>query len=379
MTAAIRLSASLHSNALLTIDLDAIGANYRLLKDKAGFATCAGVVKADAYGLGIEAVAKRLWDEECRLFFVATVDEGIALRAALGEQAKIAVLSGFLRGAEVEFISRGLIPVLNDQEDLRYWRSAARASERTLPAMLQFDTGMSRLGMPPAQVDAVANDEEALKGLDVLYIMSHLASADEHGDPQSEEQRARFDEGYDQLSRYVERPRGSLANSAGVFLGKDYLYDMVRPGIALYGGNPTPHTDNPMQPVVKLSARILQIREIPEGASVGYGASWTADRPSRIATLGIGYADGFLRTGSNRAHVAFGELKAPLAGRISMDLTGVDVTDIPEQACRPGDYVEIIGPNMPLDTAATEHMTISYEMLTSLGNRYRRVYETANG
>ena len=378
-TTADRFPASLTSNAVLTIDLDAIAANYRLLKDKAGSAKCAGVVKADAYGLGIEAVAKRLWAEDCRLFFVATVDEAITLRQILGQHADIAVLSGYIRGAEVEFITHNLIPVLNDLEDIRYWRSAARASERKLPAMLQFDTGMSRLGLTPSQVMTVHEDPDQLKGLEIQYIMSHLASADEINSPQSADQLAKFHDGYHKLGKHADRMRGSLANSSGIFLGADYLYDMVRPGIALYGGNPTPHTDNPMQPVIKLTARILQIRDIPEGQSVGYGASWTADRPSRIATLGLGYADGFLRTGSNRGHVPFGSLKAPIVGRISMDVTGIDVTDIAPEACRPGDHVEIIGPNRDLDTVSAEHMTISFEILTSLGNRYRRVYETANG
>ncbi|MEO0393892.1 MAG: alanine racemase [Pseudomonadota bacterium] len=370
------MPSSLNANAVLTVDLDALGANYRLLKDKIGGAVCAGVVKANGYGLGSGVVAQRLWREGCRLFFVATIDEAITLRDALGDEAAIATLSAYVRGSEVELIRYNLIPVLNDQEDIRYWRSAARASDRHLPAMIQFDTGMSRLGLPPDQLDAVADDPDAFQGLDVHYTLSHLASADVAGSPQNEEQLTRFTAGYNRLSRHIDQNRASFANSAGIFLGHDYHLDMVRPGIALYGGNPTPHTDNPMQPVVKLTARILQIREIPAGQSVGYGASWTAERPSRIATLGLGYADGFLRTGSNQGHVAFGTLKAPIVGRISMDLTGIDVTDIAPEICRPGDQIEIIGDHRPVDDAATDHMTISYEMLTSLGNRYRRVYET---
>lgn len=358
------------SNALLRIDLDAIASNYQALRERSGSAMCAGVVKANAYGLGIEPVAKRLWAAGCRFFFVATLDEAIELRGIL-DDAQIAVLSCYTQGAEVEMITHQIIPVLNDPSDLHRWRSASRAAARKLPAILHVDTGMSRLGLSPDQLDEVADDPDALKGFDLRYVMSHLASADEAETAQNEEQLSAFRTVLEKLPDI----RASLANSAGIFRGAEFLFDLTRPGIALYGGNPTPWTDNPMKPVVRLTARILQVREIPAGTPVGYGATWIAERDSKIATLGLGYADGFLRQGSNAGHIAFGNLQAPIAGRISMDLTGVDVTDIPFDACRTGDHVEVIGPHRLIDHVAAEHGTIGYEILTSLGNRYKRVYE----
>ena len=368
---------SLNSNAILRVNLDAIAANYRKLRDRVEPAICAGVVKADAYGLGIGKVAPVLWDNGCRWFFVATVDEAIELRRILPE-AEIAVLSNYLRGTEVELISNKLVPVLNDPADFACWSSASRAAGRKLPAIIQLDTGMSRLGMMPEDVEKLAGDQDAFKGFTIKFIMSHLASADVHDSEQNLQQLDNFRNALALLEPLEPNAKACFANSAGIFLGSNYLYNMVRPGIALYGGNPTPHLSNPMSPVVQLSARVLQVRDVPAGTHVGYSATWTAKRPSRIATLGLGYADGFLRTGSGKGRVAFGDLNAPIIGRISMDMTGIDVTDIATEACRPGDYVEIIGPNRPLDDVATDHQTISYEILTSLGKRYRRVYETSH-
>ncbi|MBV6632215.1 MAG: alanine racemase [Alphaproteobacteria bacterium] len=360
------------SNSLLRIDLDAIARNYQALQQRSGSAMCAGVVKANAYGLGIEEVANRLWAAGCRFFFVATLDEAIELRSHL-DDAQIAVLSCYTQGSEVEMITHRIIPVLNDPGDLHRWRSASRAAARKLPAILHVDTGMSRLGLTPDQFDEVAEDPEALKGFDLRFVMSHLASADVEETEQNQQQLSAFRSVMEKLPE----TRASFANSAGIFRGAEYIFDLTRPGMALYGLNPTPWTDNPMTPVVRLSARILQVRDIPAGTPVGYGASWVAERDSKIATLGLGYADGFIRQGGNSGHVPFGDLKAPIVGRISMDLTGVDVTDIPFDACRTGDYVEIIGPHRSVDDVATDHGTIGYEILTSLGNRYKRVYEGA--
>jgi alanine racemase len=368
----VQESKTLSSNAMLRVDLDAIARNWQKLRDRVEPATCAAVVKANAYGLGIAKVAPRLWAAGCRWFFVATLEEAIELRGILDE-ARIAVLSCYTQGAEVELISYNLVPVLNEPGDIHRWALAARAASRKLPAILHIDTGMSRLGLSPAQVEELAKEPGRLSGIDLRFVMSHLASAEETENPQNRLQLSRLQTVLGKLPS----ARACFANSSGIFLGKEYAFDMVRPGIALYGGNPTPGTDNPMSPVVRLSARILQLRDIPSGASVGYGGTWVAERPSRIATIGLGYADGFLRSGSGKGHVAFGDLLAPIVGRISMDLTGIDVTDIPVEACRTGDYVEIIGNHRSVDDVADDHGTICYEVLTSLGNRYRRVYETS--
>lgn len=361
---------TLSSNATLRIDLDAIAQNYQLLRERAQPAICAAVVKADAYGLGMQPVAARLWQAGCRWFFVATLEEAIALRGLLDE-ARIAVLACYTQGAEVELISHNLIPVLNEPGDIHRWGTACRASGRKLPAMLHVDTGMNRLGLSLPQVEALAHEPARLNGIDLKFVMSHLVSAEEPSHALNRTQLERFHIALGKLPGH----KGCLANSSGIFLGKDFAFDMVRPGIALYGGNPTPHTDNPMRPVIRLQARILQLREISAGETVGYNATWKAARDSRIATLGIGYADGLLRSGSDQAHVAFADLRAPVIGRISMDLTAIDVTDIPEEACRPGNFVELVGTHRHVDTLASELGTISYEVLTGLGQRFRRVYQ----
>ncbi|MBL6455360.1 alanine racemase [Belnapia sp. T6] len=351
--------------AVLTVDLGAIAANWRQL---AAAGPVAGVVKADGYGLGTAPVGRALLAAGCRHFFVAHLSEGVALRAAIGAGPMIAVLNGFPPGADD---GAGLVPVLNGLPDVAAWTAAARAAERALPAILHVDTGMARLGLDAGELERVAEDHGLLAGLDLRYVMTHLACADAPEHPLNADQARRFAAA---CARLPPAPR-SFANSSGLFLGPDFASDLGRPGCALYGINPTPGRPNPMRQAVGLEAPILQVREIAAGTPVGYGASWTAPRPSRIATVAAGYADGYLRALSGRATGILAGRPVPLVGRVSMDLITFDVTDVPPPA--PGDRIGLIGPGLTPDDLATAAGTIGYEILTSLGARYRREYRGA--
>ena len=327
----------------------------------------AGVVKADAYGLGAARVGPALRDAGCRHFFVAQLAEGVALREALGPGPMIAVLNGFAPGAEGD---AALLPVLNGLPDVEAHAAAGRRRGRAVPAILHLDTGMSRLGLDAREQEAVAADPSRLEGLDLRWLMTHLACADEPEHPLNAAQAARFAAICARLP--VAAPR-SVANSSGMFLGPAFASDLARPGCALYGINPTPGRPNPMRQAVRLDAPVLQVREIAPGDTVGYGATWTAGRTSRVATVAAGYADGYLRALSGRASGDFAGQSVPLIGRVSMDLIAFDVTDAPGIA--PGGAINLIGPggNTP-DEVAARAGTIGYEILTSLGNRYRREY-----
>jgi alanine racemase len=338
---------------LLTIDCGAILRNWRRLCQRHAPGAVAAVVKADAYGLGAAPVARALRDAGCRHFFVALPAEGEALRDALGDGPMVAVLNGFAPGTHPR-----LTPVLNSLDDVR--GHAGRA------AILHVDTGMARLGLDTGELEALAADPSPLRALDLRFVMTHLACADEAGHAMNMLQAQRFAAA---CARLPAAPR-SFANSAGIFLGPAFRSDLARPGAALYGVNPTPAEPNPMEPVVRLEVPVLQIREIPAGDSVGYGASWRAQRPSRIATLALGYADGWLRALSGHGFGVLHGVRAPFVGRVSMDLTTLDVTDIP--MARPGDLVEVLGAARDVDAVAALAGTIGYEVLTSLGARYAR-------
>ena len=353
-------------SALLRIDLGAIAENWRALALRAAPGAVAGVVKANAYGLGAARVAPALHAAGCRHFFVAHLSEGMALRAALGAGPMIAVLNGFAPGADQD---AALVPVLNSLDDVLAHAAAGRSAGRAQPALLHLDTGMARLGLDAGEQGRLAADHSLLAGLDLLYVMTHLACADEPGHPLNAAQAARFARACAALPKL----KRSFANSSGLFLGSDYASDLARPGCALYGINPTPGAANPMRQVVRLEAPILQIRHIPAGASVGYGASFIAARPSRIATIAVGYADGYLRCLSGQGVAAYRDMILPMVGRVSMDLITLDVTDAPGIA--PGETVQLIGGAAPSpDDLAARARTIGYEILTSLGDRYRRDY-----
>jgi len=361
------------AGAILTVDLGAIAANWRGLRD-AGRAEgkpveCAAVLKADAYGTGAAIVGPRLATEGCRQFFIAHLDEGIALRRVLPEHP-IYVLNGLMSGTEPDFVEHDLTPVLNHLGQLNAWRAAAQRFNRPLDAVVHVDTGMHRLGFSQEEAQVLVNERGRLRGLRLALLMSHLVVSEEPANPINGEQLSRF-------RAFVKAMPGapsSLANSSGIFLGPDYHFDLLRPGAALYGINPLPGQPNPMLPTVTLSARILQTRRIDAMQTVGYGAAWRSARPSRVATIALGYADGYFRTLINRTYVHLAGQRVPVIGRISMDLATIDVTDVPEAECQPGALVEVLGPNMTADDLADHARTNAYEVMTALGRRYARLY-----
>lgn len=340
------------TTGVLSIDLGAIARNWETLRDLHAPGDVAAVVKADAYGLGVAKVAPVLAAAGCRHFFVATPDEGLALRGILGEGPMVAVLDGFPGQAPPV-----LTPVLNSLDALRRHRGEA---------ILHLDTGMNRLGLSPAELDALAADPALLAGVTLRYVMTHLAAAEDPTHPLNARQRDAFAAACARLPR----ARRSLANSSGIFLGEGFRSELARPGAALYGINPTPGQDNPMEQVVGLRLPILQLREVQPGATVGYGAAWLATRPTRIATVAGGYADGIPRNWEGWGVLHGNEVR--LAGRISMDLMCLDVTDAPR--AREGDMVEILGLGQDPDDMAAAAGTIGYEVLTRLGRRFRREY-----
>lgn len=358
----------------LTIDLGAVAANYDIFRKQIG-AQCdvAGVVKANAYGTGLSPVAQTLFAKGSRRFFVATPEEGFALRQIL-PLAEIAVLGGGLPYNTDAFIDAHIEPVLNSLHDIALWRDAARKRDKTLPAIIHLDTGMNRLGLSADEGAMLINDPGLLRGLDVIIVMSHFACADEKYHPLTDTQYERFRK----FAEHFPRAKKSLANSSGIFRSKDFHYDMVRPGMATYGLNPTPEVKNPMNPVVKLEARVLQTRNVKTGETIGYSATHTFKGAGLTATVALGYADGFHRSLGNglggKAHVYWNGVACPLVGRVSMDLVTVDLSNLKGQLPQPGDWLEVLGPHQDADALATVAGTIGYEVLTNLGSRYQRVY-----
>ena len=355
------------SRAVLTIDLGAIVENHRRLRRQAPGSEVGAVVKADGYGLGAREVAAALRQSGCRTFFVAHPGEGVALRAALPD-ATIFVLHGLQEGSGEDLADAALIPVLNRPGELARYAALARQRERCLPAALQIDSGMCRLGFAEAELEGI--DRAQLDALDVRLVMSHLACAEEAANPMNQEQRARFE----RLRSLLPAAPASLANSSGIFLGPAFHYQLCRPGVALYGVNPTPAHANPMAPVVTLEAPVLQVHEVAGRGSVGYGATYRTRAGARIATVPVGYADGYLRSASNRATARIAGVEVPLAGRVSMDLISLDVSALPAEAVRPGTTVELIGGPDGVDRLAAAAGTIGYEVLTRLGSRLARRY-----
>jgi alanine racemase len=367
-------SAADRATAILVIDLAGIAANWQSLARLVEPANCAAVVKADGYGLGARQVAAALAAAGCRLFFVATIDEGIALRGALPETCEIAVLNGILPGCVGEFAEHRLIPVLNDPGQVGEWRAWV-ATQGDAPAMLHLDTGMSRLGLTLRELDALAGEPRGHSGGAWRAVISHLACADDPMHPLNEMQLARFAAAQKRLPH-----RGaSLAASSGIFLGREFRFDFVRPGAALYGVNPQPGRPNPMRQIVRLKGRILQIRHVDRGDPVGYGATHVMDAPGRLATVAVGYADGWLRSLSSRGSGRLAGNRVPLVGRVSMDLAVFDVSGIDPARAQPGGFIELLDEDYGVDSAAADAGTIGYEILTALGRRYRRVYCGAIG
>lgn len=362
---------SIHgAGALVTIDLNAICDNWRLLRAKVGPADCAAVVKADAYGLGALRVGPALAGAGCRHFFVAHLDEGMALRPHLPAQATVYVMHGVPPGAEAECAAHGLVPVLNSRQQIEAWRDVAAGLGRHLPAIVQVDSGMARLGLSAPELQQLARDPSAFDGIAVAYVMSHLACADEPDHPANAAQR----ENFVAARRLLPAAPATFANSSGIFLGAAYHFELARPGAALYGVEPVPGKPNPMQPVVRLQGKVIQTRTVAAGAAVGYSFSWVAPRASRIATVSVGYADGYLRSLSGQGSAWLGGVELPLVGRVSMDTITIDITALPEAAVSPGTLVDLLSPQHGVDDVAARAGTIGYEILTSLGSRYERCY-----
>jgi alanine racemase len=367
----------LSARAVLSVDLPALRANWARLNEVSGRAECAGVIKADAYGLGLAPIARALTSEGCKTFFVATVEEGRTARE-VQPGATIYVLDGLLPGAEPYYAGFDLRPALSSLAEVRDWAAYSRARGRKLAAALHIDTGINRLGMPEYEVEQLAAEPELLSQFEVTLVMSHLACADEPANPMNVAQRDRFN----YLRAKLPPAPASLSNSGGTFLGPSFHFDLVRPGIALYGGRAHEGKPNPMRTVVRMAARILQVREVAPGDTVGYGAIYKAQRRSRIATIACGYADGFLRalsvaTGEAGPVGFIGDYPVPIVGRVSMDNITVDVTDVPEELARRGGWVEVMGERVTLDDLTDRAGTIGYELLARLGPRVHRVYEGA--
>jgi len=354
----------------LTIDLDAIAANYRLLRERAAPAACAAVVKADAYGLGVEHVAPRLWREGCRIFFVASLEEAITLRKVLPE-AEITALNGLLPGEAAYYREYKLLPTLNDPGQIETWAQFCRSHD-PIPAAVHLDTGMSRLGLSPADQARLADDPARLKDFDFRYLLSHLACADTPEHPLNAQQRADFAA----IANRLPAATKSLAASSGIFLGSDWHFDMVRAGISIYGGAPNDMLPNPVAPVITLDGIVLQIRDVDSPETVGYGATHRFTGKSRVATIAAGYADGYLRSASGQATAYWGETVLPLVGRVSMDLITLDATKA--EGLSAGDTVQLIGPHYGINELSADAGTIPYEILTSLGRRYHRQYVGGN-
>lgn len=354
--------------ALLQISRTNLAGNYNLIRNKTK-AEVAGVIKADGYGTGIKQAFETLWNEGCRRFFVATPDEAATVRP-FQSSAEIFVLGGFYRDAGEYYAAHNIIPVLGSLEEIDRWAAFAKTSGKKLPAAIHFDTGINRLGLGADETKKLIADKSPLDALDLKLIMSHFACSDESG----HEMNARQARAFAQIAAAFPDTLKSLCNSSGIFRDAGWHYDVLRPGFALYGGNPTPETKNPMQPVVSLHVRILQTRDVKKGEAAGYGATHTFDRDTRTATVALGYADGIPRSGSNSARLFWNGHPCPIAGRISMDLTIVDIGGITGKAPQQGDLLEILGTRQSVDDLANDCGTIGYEILTSLGSRYERTY-----
>jgi alanine racemase len=359
-----------HAGGVLEIDLDGIVANWRFLSQSVAPAGCAAVVKAYAYGLGAEAVAGALAAAGCRRFFVATLDEGLALRGVLPDAVEIAVLNGPAPGSAAEFAAHRLVPVLNHPGQIDEWQRVAARRPAPLPAMLHVDTGMARLGLTAREFERLAEELRRPGAIGWRALISHLSCADQPDHPLNRQQYERFVA----ARRRLGGMPGSLAASSGIFLGRDYHFDFVRPGAALYGVNPRADLPNPMRPVVRLDARILQIREVDAGQPVGYGAAHVMSATGRLATVAVGYADGWLRSLGHRGSGRIGGVRVPLLGRVSMDLAVFDVSAVDPTQVRPGGFIELLGEDYGVDAAAADAGTIGYEILTGLGRRYHRIY-----
>jgi alanine racemase len=364
------------AGGILTIDLSALAANWKTLASTTVPVECAAVVKGDGYGCGLEPVTRTLSRAGCSTFFVADVAEGRRVRAVASDAA-IYVLNGLIPGSAQAFAADYLRPVINSAIELAEWDAFVATRNWRGGAALHVDTGMNRLGITLEEAVAIAPRLQS-ENHGFTLVMSHLACAEIPDHPMNDRQIRLFRE----IRILYRGVASSLANSSGIFLGGGAYCDLVRPGVALYGVNPTPGRANPMRPVVELKGRVIQVRAVNKGESVGYGAAFTTTRPSRIAIVAVGYADGYLRSASAAKGKPAGQViiagnRCPIAGRVSMDVLAADVTDLPDGTVRRGDFATLIGDGMSVDDVAAAMGTIGYEVLTHLGRRYHRVYKGA--
>lgn len=358
------------ANAVLTINLKSLSENYTHFQNVVGKnCSVAGIIKANAYGLGQQQIAEKLSTLGCTHFFVATLDEALNFRL-YNKKDKIAVLGGLMNNEEKTYITHNITPVLNSLDDVKIWGQVGKSLNQKFPSIIHFDTGVNRLGLSKKETGTLLESADFLDNLDVQWVMSHFACADEKDHSLTPKQAADFAN----IAQKLPTAQKSLANSSGIFRNKSYHYQMVRPGYSLYGGNPTPETNNPIKPVAALHARILQIRECLKEQSIGYSATHVFDNNTRTATIALGYADGFLRSNSGKSIVYYNNQPCPILGRVSMDLVSIDISDIQGKQPEQGDAIEILGPNQNVDDLAKTAGTIGYEILTGLGSRYKREY-----
>jgi alanine racemase len=362
------------ATGVVVIDLAQVRANWQALAQHVAPAECGAVVKADAYGLGAARVIPALYQAGCRTFFVATLNEAERARACV-PKAAVYVLDGLLAGTAHDLVHLRAIPVLASLDSVRAWGALTNDTTGAPPAALHMDTGLNRLGMSATEVRQLAGEADVIRRLNVALLMSHLACADEADHPMNAEQIGIFRE----LLASLPPARASLAASDGLLLGKAFHFDLVRPGYALYGGQATRERSTPVAPVVRVSARILQVQDVAPGGRIGYSATYRAKSPRRIATVAAGYADGVFRHASATNDTTGGDVvirgkRAPIVGRVSMDLITVDVTDLGDPAPKRGDWVDLIGPDLPIEAVGRAAGTIGYEVLTRLGARFHRVY-----
>lgn len=367
------------AGAVLTIDLAALVENWRILTRKLQTpCDCGAVVKADAYGLGADNVATALAGAGCKTFYVAHVEEGLSLRKTLGQGPRIIVMHGPTPGSEGDIARNGLIPVLSTPDQILRWRTFAAQADVLQETIIQIDTGMNRLGLSADEFTQHLNSPDGFQSLTPLALMSHLACAGTPDHPMNREQHERFASSLSAFRTKFPDSKGTLSNSSGIFLGSPWHYDLARPGAALYGLNPQPGGLNPMLPVVRLQAKILQVRRVDSTDTVGYGATFRAADGSKLATVSIGYADGFLRSLSNKGRAVLDGIPVPVAGTVSMDLLTFDISNVPDSSALPGTMIDVLFTDHTADDLAAEGDTIGYEVLTSLGQRYARRYLPAS-
>jgi alanine racemase len=363
------------AGGVLTIDLSAIEANWRMLRSLSSPAECGAVVKGDGYGCGLEPVVAQLYQAGCTTFFAADLSEGKRTRA-IAPEAIIYILNGLPPGTGPVFAEHYFQPVIGSASELAEWDQFRLSSGWQGGFALHVDTGMNRLGVTIEEAAAIA-PRLSSENHGMTLLMSHLVSAEAPDNARNHEQLL----GFRDIRRMFRGIPASLANSSGIFLGRSAFCDLVRPGVALFGLNPTPGKKNPMRRVIELKARILILRRVEAGQTIGYNATWTARRVTRIAIVGAGYADGYLRaaSGDNNKRggsVLVGSVKCPIVGRVSMDMMAVDITDLPPNATKRGAFVTLIGEGLELEEVAQQAGTIGYEILTNLGHRYARIYKS---